>query len=146
MAGATRFRHRCTVRWPMGLRLGVFPAFDPPEVLGIGFAGRQVIRNRRLRAEGFVEARGRTLCTDVDAEKLRTPVERLRHPRKLEPTVRTREMQVGRSVLDQFLGGLEKVQVPALPIGRSLGCDGTRFELFAESAMHWCNLGWWCDE
>ena len=128
------------------LRLGVFPAFHPPEVLGIGSASRQVVRGRKIRTEMFTEVRWRTWCQAVDYEKLRTPVDRLRHPRTLEPTVRFRSAEIERGVGDQLLQGLGDVQIPALPVGRVCGTDGISFELFAATAMHRCDYKWWCDQ
>lgn len=127
------------------LRLGVFPAFHAPEVIGIGTASRRVVRDRKLRSETLHQLRSRRWSLAEDAEKVRTPVERLRHPRQLIPTIVTRSVFVERELIQQYTSPLASISIPAFPMCEAAGTDGVSYTLFTTSFSHTLELRWWHD-
>ena len=115
------------------LRLGMYPAFEDCVMLGSRFQGSDwtVVERVWRRVE--------------DSEKFRSPVERLRHPRVLQPTIRERSVGCTRSFAAALLSQLEDLQVPVLPPSRVIGTDGIEFELFGSVGFHCAHFRWWQD-
>ena len=64
----------------------------------------------------------------MDAEKLRDPVERLRHPRQLLPTILESSTVLELDAVTDAIRVLEGIGIPSLrPSEQVVGLDGTQF-------------------
>jgi len=101
-------------------------------------------------APGRVTARHRQWSYEVDAAKVRTPVERLRHPAILAPTIHTREFELDPGELNALMANLDAAWVTPRQPSSSLNLDGTAYDLTfgwgaTESRFRWCGrvpAGW----
>lgn len=120
----------------------ILPSFTPPVAWDV------FRRARRGHADEFVLART-SWRSDLDLEKLQTPVERLRHPYPLKPTVELHLLPAPSAELEGLARGLALL---SLPVGASpgvFGIDGTTYEVAVEQPPHdspfaaRCRLSWW---
>ena len=80
---------------------------------------------------------------DLDGEKLRDPVTRLRYPRILEPTLELSTRQISQEFAQSTLDDLSKMRLPAHPGSVLISLDGTSYELttgsrlFGEATFCW---------
>ena len=120
----------------------VLPSFAPPIAWDV-FRERQ-----KHQPEKHILIRTCWRC-DLDKEKLRTPVERLRHPYPLQPTIEVHELSAPSSELMRLA---EDLGALAFPIGASsgvVGLDGVTFEVAIEqppahiALAAKCRLSWW---
>jgi hypothetical protein len=79
---------------------------------------------------------------DIDNEKFRNPVERLRYPRLLEPTVDTTTTTVDASVVERIARELHEIRLPVYPVERTLALDGTSYELTTGLGMAAVTFRW----
>ncbi len=82
---------------------------------------------------------------DLDREKFRTPVERLKHPRDLEPTIERQEVEIDARWFEGVLERLAKVSIPVRPREAPGGLDGTSYSLEIGDSLGGLELSWWCD-
>lgn len=122
------------------VRLGMFPSFSEAWMIGIKPYNRR--RPDRTRDVGL-EVCCRMWRRHEDAEKLRTPVERLRHPRPLAPTIQSTAATIEREQVDRIEASLEHIRIPVLPSLEVVGLDGTTYELAARGSMHGSEFQWW---
>jgi len=113
------------------LRLAISPSFGEPRMLGIASSGKTLVVTWRV---------WRRL---IDTEKLRTPVERMRFPTRLEPTIEQGSSPLSAETLSDALDDLAKLQVSALPPRSVFGTDGTGFDVFAGQGFHSATFRWW---
>jgi hypothetical protein len=113
------------------LRLAVLPSFTDPHILGL-----------RGWPRGSSQVIWRRWRRDVDAEKLRNPVERLRHPRRLVPTIEEKQSIFDAARARDLVDGVSKLSIPVIPQATSIGLDGTGYELLAKDGNHSINLRW----
>ncbi len=113
------------------LRLSVLPSFDNAHSLGIVIQGKQT---RVLH---------QVWRYNLDVEKFRTPIDRMRHPTTLQPTIEEHSEPIGTDVLQHLLESLNQSLPQALPPARSLGLDGTTYEVAAGTYMHNLSVQWW---
>lgn len=113
------------------LRLSVWPAFDDWRVLGV----RRVKRG--------VEVVGRRWWRGDDAAKFVSPVERMRWPRVLVPTVDERSTMAEEGLIDELLTTLGGVMLSIAPVSSMIGLDGVRYALSVQDAMIAARLRWW---
>ncbi len=117
------------------LRLGFFPSFEDAWTIGLAkTAGR---------GEVGYEVRARIWRRGTDFDKFRTPVERLRYPRSLPPTIDSAAAPIERPLAEQIIASLQEVRIPAVPKERPCGADGVAHELFAGDAFCSCAFRWW---
>jgi hypothetical protein len=85
--------------------------------------------------------------SDLDQEKLRTPVERTRHPYPLTPTIEVHELMASSGELEQLAHHLEELELPIGATRGVIGCDGVTFEVAIETNARSarCRLSWWCE-
>jgi hypothetical protein len=85
--------------------------------------------------------------SDLDAEKLRTPVERLRHPKDLAPTIEDDTLWLTAPDVEDFEGRFRGIAVP-LYLGPATvaGCDGTSFEFRCDEILYGTSVHWWEDQ
>ena len=83
---------------------------------------------------------------EVDAEKFRTPLERLKHPKVLKPTIESSAREVSHDLISDVIHDLKQVSLPCLrPDELMLGTDGTRYRFKADQGYFGIDLSWWCD-
>ena len=117
------------------LRLVHEPSFDDHHVIGIQRVTRRF--PDRLREHGF-DVFARTWRRSEDSRKLETPIERLKHPRPLVPTIEERRVPVESAVPQRLLLELDKISVPMFPFEFPDGLDGTGYELSdAQNTLRW---------
>lgn len=78
----------------------------------------------------------------ADADRLATPVERLRHPCVLEPTLLRWQQPLPQDTGSTIVTAAARLQVQLAPRQGLAGCDGTSYVLtlgdhFAEMSMRW---------
>jgi hypothetical protein len=116
----------------------ILPSFAPPVAWDVFRRGHQ---DEHLLI--------RTACrSDVDLEKLRTPVERLRHAYPLVPTVEVHQLNATSSDLVRLGAELAALEFPIGAPATACGTDGVMYEVAVEqpsllmlSAR--CRLSWW---
>ncbi|HIA52366.1 MAG TPA: hypothetical protein EYN91_09805 [Candidatus Melainabacteria bacterium] len=82
-----------------------------------------------------------TWRSDIDGEKFRTPVERLKHPRPLEPTMEVQLLAVPSTTLSILVNELLELKMKSAErIGLCL--DGIAYELTINHSGSECSLRW----
>ncbi len=85
--------------------------------------------------------------SDLDYEKLRTPVERLKHPKQLTPTIEDDTVWLTDSDIEDFVRRIRNIPMPFyLGPANVAGCDGTAFEFRYDEIMYGACLHWWEDQ
>ena len=83
---------------------------------------------------------------DTDLDKLRDPIERLRHPKLLKPTIEEINKQISKDKVDQITSSLSRIPLPSLlPNENTIGFDGTRYRFSFDQGYYSLDLQWWCD-
>jgi len=81
-----------------------------------------------------------------DFDKLRDPVERLRHPKDLLPTIEEVSTIVDPSIVAQVTEHLSAVSLPSIrPTEGVLGLDGIGYRFSFSQGYFSLDLSWWCD-
>jgi hypothetical protein len=123
----------------------ILPSFSPP------IAWDVFRRGRRGYADECILIRT-SWRSDLDLDKLQTPVERLRHPYPLMPSIELHELQAPSAELERLARELTGLELP-IGIPPSLVCiaDGVGYEVAIEQPPHHislvprCRLSWCCD-
>lgn len=113
------------------LRLGAFPSFGERQVLGVVHSHQQY------------EIIHRVWNFASDCEKLRTPTERLRHPRTLAPTILEQRVRSAPEPILRICATLEKLTFPVAPANHVVGLDGTSFDVLVCNGEHSACFRWW---
>ncbi len=118
----------------------VFPAFDNSHRSDI------IEQLRPSRTSDYIGIRTEWR-KDKDLEKFRTPVERLKYPRILTPTLETRSVQLDTKFVEGILGRLRTLSIPVwIDKPRGIGLDGIFFELrLGSSGFLNANYRWWVE-
>jgi len=82
---------------------------------------------------------------DEDIERFRTPVERLRHPRDLRPTIERRDGVLSSDDVSALLDELRSLRLPIVPGKPAFGVDGVRYELRLGDHYAVTRLQWWVE-
>lgn len=84
---------------------------------------------------------------DLDSDKLRTPVERLKHPKDLSPTIEDDTLWLTDTDVKDYQQRVRGISVP-LYLGPATvaGCDGTSFEFHCDEIFYGASLRWWEDQ
>ena len=80
---------------------------------------------------------------DLDLEKFRNPVERLKHVRTLNPTIETHRMELNASFVSETCLMLSQIAVPAYAAEKTVGLDGTSYELAFGNSFSGARFYWW---
>jgi hypothetical protein len=84
--------------------------------------------------------------SDLDAEKLRSPVERLKYPRDLDPTIEGDTVWLTEDVVKDIEQRIQGISIPIyLGEPQVIGCDGTRFEFHYDALFYGATIHWWED-
>lgn len=78
-----------------------------------------------------------------DLARFASPVERLRHPRVLQPTLLRREGTLAAADARALVTDLANLQLPLAPAPASFGLDGTRYELTLGAGSAMATVCWW---
>jgi len=116
------------------VHLLIFPSFENSR-------GYQILRSK-------IEPRGGTLIRrvwrrDLDIEKFRTPVERLRHPRHLEPMLEENKLELRPDEVEALESEIKHLYLAARPERRRLGLDGTSYEMAFGDHWSGSRFNWW---
>jgi len=87
-----------------------------------------------------------TWRSDLDAEKLRSPIERLRYPKDLSPTIENDTLWLTDAEPGEIEQRIRSIAIP-LYLGPPsvVGCDGTRFEFQYDALFFGATIHWWED-
>jgi hypothetical protein len=105
-------------------------------------------RRRRDHEDDFVLVRS-AWRSDLELEKLRSPVERLRHPYPLVPSVEVHQLNAASGELAQLAAELATLRLPIGAPPSVGGIDGVTYEIAIEQPPHYialtakCRLSWW---
>lgn len=81
-----------------------------------------------------------------DVDKLRDPLERLRHPKDLRPTLEESSMVVDADTVAQVIADLSAISLPSIrPIEGVVGLDGVGYRFSFSQGYFSLDLSWWCD-
>jgi hypothetical protein len=81
-----------------------------------------------------------------DVDKLRDPVERLRHPKDLQPTIEESSTIIDAETVAQIIADLSAVSLPSIrPAEGVLGLDGVGYRFSFSQGYFSLDLSWWCD-
>ena len=78
-----------------------------------------------------------------DQRKFATPVERLRYPRVVHPTIETSSFEIAGSVVESFLDTLKSIRHPAYIAKDCFGIDGTTYEFSFGEHYFRAQYVWW---
>jgi hypothetical protein len=121
----------------------IIPSFTPP-------ISWDVFRRRKGSLDAHVLLRSSWRC-DLDQEKLGTPVERLRHPYPLIPSIEAHELSAPPGDLERLAQQLGAIELPIGAATEVCGVDGVTFEIAVGQPSYdiglsaKCRLSWWCD-
>lgn len=120
--------------------LWTYPSFAP--------ASRCTVHSPLPRAKGkqpFISFT--TWRSDLDLEKLRSPVERLKYPKELAPTIQDDVLWLEESEVEEVEARIRDLSIP-IYLGQTtvLGCDGTGFEFRYDKLFYGISLHWWEDQ
>jgi hypothetical protein len=120
----------------------ILPSFTPP------IAWDVFQRRRRGHDDDLVLVRS-SWRSDLDWEKLRTPVERLRHPYPLVPTLEVHQLNTPSSELAHLAAELAALSLPIGAVPAVGGIDGVTYEVAIGQPPQYisfaaaCRLSWW---
>jgi hypothetical protein len=116
------------------VRLSIEPSFDDIVVLGI-------LREGGRRRRGAVSLRRWRRA--ADSERLRSPVERMRHSRPLVATIEVADVELSPDAADAVLRAIgSDLVVPVFAGGAALVLDGTSYEVCIRRHPIACTLRW----
>ena len=78
-----------------------------------------------------------------DAQKFTSPIERLKHPRELNPTIQTEIFNLSEGTIESFIKQFRSVKVPAFVEVSNIGTDGTSYEFSFDHLFLSAHYTWW---
>jgi len=82
--------------------------------------------------------------SELDGEKLRSPTERLKHPKDLIPTIENEVVWLTADEVKQMEQTIQGISIPLyLGQGSVAGCDGTSFEFRYDEIFFGGSIHWW---
>lgn len=85
----------------------------------------------------------RTWDLDLDRGKFTSPGERLRWPRELTPTLRSRQCSLPAPGVAGVAAALRDLRLPPDPGPSAVAVDGTGYELSCGGSSHLATFSWW---
>jgi hypothetical protein len=106
---------------------------------------RWTVYSPRPQARGKSAFASYTLWrSDLDLEKFRSPVERLRYPGDLAPTIRDESVWLTANDVEGFVQFIRGISIPIFPENPStFGLDGCRFEFRFAQMLFGGSSHWW---
>jgi hypothetical protein len=80
---------------------------------------------------------------DVDLRVLRSPIERLKHPRPYLPTIERTQIDLSANEVETLMRRFREVSISLTVPKPLMGCDGTTYELALFSVPCELRLRWW---
>jgi hypothetical protein len=82
--------------------------------------------------------------SDLDLKKLKSPVERLKYPKDLPPTIQEDVIWLKDGEVEEIERRIRGISIPFY-LGQCTvaGCDGTSFEFLYDELFFGCSLHWW---
>lgn len=81
--------------------------------------------------------------SDLDSKKFQNPVESLKHPRTLDPTIETHRVELNARLAAEACLKLSQIAVPAYAKAETIGCDGTSYEFAFGDDFLGARFSWW---
>lgn len=82
--------------------------------------------------------------SDLDSEKFKSPVERLRHPKDLAPTIEHETVWLTGDDIENLVQRMRDISIPFFFGSPSVfGCDGTNFEFHYGELFFGGSVRWW---
>ena len=108
------------------IQIFIMPAFDRY----IAFDLHRTYK-RTSQGKSTVHSLSQTVWyKDVDLEKFRSPVERLKHPRPLMPTIKRKQVPLDRSVTESAIARFTSLQIPVwYQSAPTISLDGVGYEI-----------------
>lgn len=119
----------------------VLPSFAPSLACEV-FCVPSVPASTASEREAFVAIRT-SWDQPADLACFATPVERLRHPRVLQPTMLRRQGTLAAADARALVADLANLQLPLAPTPAPSGLDGTRYELTLGAGSAEATVRWW---
>jgi hypothetical protein len=95
------------------------------------------------KAEQKFTVHTKTWRSDVDLRIFESPLERLRHPKDLLPTVQEEVCEIPASEISRHEAALAGLRfAPYLAMPTSMYCDGTSYEFLSDVLFSSCRLTW----
>lgn len=82
---------------------------------------------------------------DIDADAMRSPVERLKHPRPYPPTIDVDWVLIDRPRMELILESLRATPIPLVLANPTIGTDGVALELTVSQSFYNARISWWCE-
>jgi hypothetical protein len=79
----------------------------------------------------------------TDSSKFETPLERLKYPLKLEPSIRSRRVRVSANDAAAMTAAFEGVHIPVVAGEHPYGADGTSYRLATGDLFGGSTFEWW---
>jgi hypothetical protein len=118
------------------IQLLIIPSFEPV----IAYDVHDV--SRKDHPKNYL-ARYTCWRRDIDAEKFRTPLERLKYPRPLKPTFESKSFSITSKAVVEILDRFRTVSIPTFINRSALGLDGTAYEVEIGDQLQGCRFHWW---
>jgi hypothetical protein len=80
---------------------------------------------------------------DLDSAKFRTPIERLKHSKMLDPTIEVRRVELEPDFVRNAVARLRQISLPAYSEPDQVGADGTSYELAFGCSFLGARFMWW---
>lgn len=80
---------------------------------------------------------------DIDVAKFDSPIERLRHPQSLPPTLEIQSFEVADEFVNCTIDKFKAISIPMLINTNALGLDGTSYEIGLGEGLIWSRFHWW---
>ena len=116
----------------------ILPSFENP-------VSWDVIRVVARRAEAQTRLYRSCWRMDIDQQAMRSPIERLKHPRPYTPTIEVNCVSIDRNQVEAVLSQIRFKPIPLAIEHPPAGCDGTSFELALGDFFCNARIRWWCD-
>jgi len=81
----------------------------------------------------------------ADSEKFQSPIERLKHGPRLEPSLRSDRVRTSAEDSATLLVALDRIHIPVAPGEHPIGCDGTLYHFETGDPFCGSAFGWWED-
>lgn len=87
-----------------------------------------------------------TWMRDVDIEKFRDPVERLKHPKVLTPTITESATNISPETSAEVVAKLSHISLPSIrPNEGVIGTDGIQYRFSYSQGFYGLDIKWWSD-
>lgn len=127
----------CENYWKV-FSIWIWPSFFYPAVRWTIYTPRRIASSVQPQAHVTIWR------NDLDWEKFASPVERLRYPKDLTPTIEKDIVWLTTEQIEAFENELKEISIPVfLGAPSIIGCDGTSYEFSYDESFFGTSLSWW---